>query len=124
MNDSSDDFNTRFAAIKVEVESHRANVKDSIFRGPGIIDLLVAFVEGAQKDPAHAPEHGLHLLQELLEATPKSQKKLTAGNISVETIQEIFDIDFDTRRFSTKPWSIAHEHYDVPELLRKYALLL
>ena len=74
MNDSSDGFNTRFAAFKSEVESCRANVKDSIFRGPDIIDLLVAFIEGVQKDPAHVPEHGLYLLQELFVATLRSKK--------------------------------------------------
>ncbi|KAI9764380.1 MAG: hypothetical protein M1840_008518 [Geoglossum simile] len=119
MNDSNDDFNTRLAAIKGEVESHRTNAKDSIFNGSAILDLLVKFIEKAREDPAHASEHGLFLLQGLLADTSRCKKKLTAANISIQTIQELFDIDYNTDHFLAKPWSIEHENHDVPAMLEQ-----
>jgi hypothetical protein len=74
MNDSNDDFNARLTTIKDEIKSHRTSVKDSIFRAPTIIDLLVVHMEKILEDPAHAPEHGLHLLQGLLTESSKCKK--------------------------------------------------
>jgi hypothetical protein len=80
---NDDDFDTRLTVTKSEIENHRENVQDSIFRGPAVVDLLIALIENTREDPTHPPEYTLRILQDFLSTAETSPtKKVSSLNMS------------------------------------------